>query len=43
MLSRKAEKHDLIFRELDKVFPMAEWVLFLGMVLAAALYLLFGR
>jgi hypothetical protein len=43
MTSRKEENHDAIFQQLDKVFPVAEWALFLGIVLAAVLYLLFGR
>jgi hypothetical protein len=43
MTSRKVENHDVRFRELDKVFPIAEWALFVGIVLAAVLYLLFGR
>ncbi|HXY02257.1 MAG TPA: hypothetical protein VEI49_01715 [Terriglobales bacterium] len=43
MTHRKLENHDAIFRELDKVFPVAEYALFVGIVLAALLYLLFGR
>ncbi len=37
------ENHDAVFRQLDKVFPIAEYGLFVGIVLAAVLYLLFGR
>jgi len=43
MTSRRVENHDPVFRELDKVFPVAECALFVGIVLAAVLYLLFGR
>jgi len=43
MPSRKIENRDPIFQDLDKVFPIAEWALFVGVVLAAVLYMLFGR
>lgn len=43
MTSRKVENHDAIFGQQEKVFPIAECALFGGMVLTAALYLLFGR
>lgn len=43
MTSRKVENHDAVFRQQEKVFPIAECALFVGMVLAVVLYLLFGR
>jgi hypothetical protein len=42
MRERRVENHDALFRELDKVLPISEWALVIGIVFAVVLYLLFG-